>query len=149
MSDQYKKTWQGSRVVKFQNLKSFSWLRSIDKRNLKYSFFRFDKFKRIKIFEGGGWHFSYLMTEKEIQKKIKAWTHAELDTEENNSLEVIKDRVKSNKDLFGRDITLSKIEFTRIFTTTSIRFTFTTFTFTLFCAIRTLMCSISFFHSVT
>ena len=53
------------------------------------------------------------MTEKEIQKKIKAWTHAELDTEENNSLEVIKDRVKSNKDLFGRDITLSKIEFTR------------------------------------
>ena len=113
LSDRYKKTWQGSRVVKFQNLKSFSWLRSIDKKNLKYSFFRFDKFKKIKICEDGGWHFSYLMTEKEIQKKIKAWTHAELDTEENNSLEVIKERVKSNKDLFGRDIMLSKIEFTR------------------------------------
>ena len=83
------------------------------KRNLKYSFLRFDKFKRIKIFEEGGWHFSYLMTEKEIQKKIKAWTHAELDTAENNSLETIKNRVRSNKDLFGRDITFSKIEFTR------------------------------------
>jgi len=114
LSDQYKKTWQGSRIVKFEFLKSFSWLRSIDKRNLKYSFLRFDKFKRIKLFEEGGWHFSYLMTEKEIQKKIKAWTHAELDTPENNSLETIKNRVRSNKDLFGRDITLSKIEFTKI-----------------------------------
>ena len=53
------------------------------------------------------------MSEKEIQKKIKAWTHSELDTAENSSLETIKNRVKSNKDLFGRNITLSKIEFTR------------------------------------
>ncbi len=113
LSDHYKKTWQGSRIVKFEFLKSFSWLRSIEKRNLKYSFLRFDKFKRIKLFEEGGWHFSYLMTEKEIQKKIKAWTHVELDTAENNSLEIIKNRVRSNKDLFGRDITFSKIEFTK------------------------------------
>jgi beta-1,4-mannosyl-glycoprotein beta-1,4-N-acetylglucosaminyltransferase len=113
LSDLYKNTWQGSRIVKFEFLKSFSWLRSIDKKNLKYSFFRFDKFKRIQIFEDGGWHFSYLMSEKEIQKKIKAWTHSELDTAENNNLETIKDRVRSNKDLFGRNITLTKIEFTK------------------------------------
>ena len=30
-----------------------------------------------------------------------------------NSLETIKNRVRSNKDLFGRDITFSKIEFTK------------------------------------
>ena len=113
LSDLYKNTWQGSRIVKFEFLKSFSWLRSIDKKNLKYSFFRLDKFKRIQIFEDGGWHFSYLMSEKEIQKKIKAWTHSELDTAENNNLETIKDRVRSNKDLFGRNITLTKIEFTK------------------------------------
>lgn len=113
LSDQYKNTWQGSRVVKFEFLKSFSWLRSIDKKNLKYNFFRFDKFRRIQVFEDGGWHFSYLMSEKEIQKKIKAWTHSELDTVENNNLETIKDRVRSNKDLFGRDITFTKIEFTK------------------------------------
>jgi beta-1,4-mannosyl-glycoprotein beta-1,4-N-acetylglucosaminyltransferase len=53
------------------------------------------------------------MSEKEIQKKIKAWTHSELDTAENNNLETIKDRVRSNKDLFGRNITLTKIEFTK------------------------------------
>ena len=113
LSDQYKNTWQGSRVVKFEFLKSFSWLRSIDKKNLKYNFFRFDKFRRIQVFEDGGWHFSYLMSEKEIQKKIKAWTHSELDTVEHNNLEIIKDRVRSNKDLFGRDITFTKIEFTK------------------------------------
>lgn len=113
LSDQYKKNWQGSRIVKFKFLKSFSWLRSIDRKNLKYSFFRFDKFKRIQVYEDGGWHFSYLMSEKEIQKKIKAWTHSELDTAENNNLETIKDRVRSNKDLFGRDITFTKIEFTK------------------------------------
>ena len=113
LSDLYKNTWQGSRIVKFEFLKSFSWLRSIDKKNLKYSFFRLDKFKRIQIFEDGGWHFSYLMSEKEIQKKIKAWTHSELDTAENNNLETIKDRVRSNKDLVGRNITLTKIEFTK------------------------------------
>tara|TARA_Y100001970_G_scaffold159597_1_gene195262 strand:+ start:465 stop:1271 length:807 start_codon:yes stop_codon:yes gene_type:complete len=111
LSDQYKKNWQGSRIVKYKNLKSFSWLRSIDKKNLKYSFFRIDKFKNIKIIEEGGWHFSYLMTEVEIQKKIKAWTHSEFDIKENNKLETIKKRVREKKDLFGRDITFSQVDF--------------------------------------
>jgi beta-1,4-mannosyl-glycoprotein beta-1,4-N-acetylglucosaminyltransferase len=111
LSDQYGGDWEGSRVIKYKNLKSFSWLRSIAKKNLKYSFFRFDKFKKIKIIKSGGWHFSYLMSEKDIQKKIKAWTHSELDTNENNNLDVIKKRVKENKDLFGREIKYSKLEF--------------------------------------
>ena len=115
LSEQYKDTWEGSRIIKYKNLKSFSWLRLIVKKNLKYSFFRFDKFKRIKILEKGGWHFSYLMSEEDIQKKIKAWTHSELDTKENNSLEVIKKRVRENKDLFGRDMKFSKLEFSEKF----------------------------------
>jgi len=55
------------------------------------------------------------MSEEDIQKKIKAWTHSELDTNENNSLEIIKKRVKENKDLFGRDIKFSKLEFSEQF----------------------------------
>ena len=88
LSEQYKDVWEGSRVSKFKNLKSFSWLRLIAKKNLKYSFFRFDKFKKIKVLNKAGWHFSYLMTEEDIQKKIKAWTHSELDTVENSDLEL-------------------------------------------------------------
>ena len=30
-----------------------------------------NKFKKIKVIEKGGWHFSYLMSEEDIQKKIK------------------------------------------------------------------------------
>jgi beta-1,4-mannosyl-glycoprotein beta-1,4-N-acetylglucosaminyltransferase len=115
LSDQYSDVWEGSRVSKYKNLKSFSWLRLITKKNLKYSFLRFDKFKKIKVIEKGGWHFSYLMSEEDIQKKIKAWTHAELDTNENNNIEIIKKRVKENKDLFGRDIKFSKLEFSEQF----------------------------------
>jgi len=111
LSDQYKNDWEGSRVTKYKNLRSFSWLRSIAKKNLKYSFFRFDKFKKIKIVKEGGWHFSYLMSEKDIQKKMKSWTHSELDTIENNDLDIIKKRVKENQDLFGREIKYSKLEF--------------------------------------
>ena len=115
LSDQYSDVWEGSRVSKYKNLKSFSWLRLITKKNLKYSFLRFDKFKKIKVIEKGGWHFSYLMSEEDIQKKIKAWKHAELDTNENNNIEIIKKRVKENKDLFGRDIKFSKLKFSKQF----------------------------------
>ena len=82
---------------------------------MKYSFFRFDKFKKIKVLNKAGWHFSYLMSEEDIQKKIKAWTHSELDTIENSNLETIKKRVKENKDLFGRNIKFSKLEFSEQF----------------------------------
>ena len=111
LSDQYKDDWEGSRITKYKNLRSFSWLRSIAKKNLKYGILRFDKFKKIKIIKQGGWHFSYLMSEEDIQKKIKAWTHSELDINENNDLDTIKKRVKENKDLFGREIRYSKLEF--------------------------------------
>jgi beta-1,4-mannosyl-glycoprotein beta-1,4-N-acetylglucosaminyltransferase len=111
LSDQYSNNWEGSRAIKYKNLRSFSWLRSIAKKNLKYSFFRFDRFKKIKVIKQGGWHFSYLMSEKDIQKKIKSWTHSELDTVENSDLDVIRKRVKENKDLFGREIKYSKLEF--------------------------------------
>ena len=111
LSDQYSNNWEGSRAIKYKNLRSFSWLRSIAKKNLKYSFFRFDRFKKIKVIKQGGWHFSYLMSEKDIQKKIKSWTHSELDTVENSNLDVIRKRVKENKDLFGREIKYSKLEF--------------------------------------
>ena len=42
---------------------------------------------------------------------MTSWTHSELDTIENNNLDTIKKRVKENKDLFGREIKYSKLEF--------------------------------------
>ena len=60
-----------------------------------------------------GLAFSYLMSEIEMQKKIKAWTHSELDTEENSNLDIIKKRVKQKR-FIGRDITFSKVDFNEI-----------------------------------
>ena len=46
-----------------------------------------------------------------MQKKIKAWTHSELDTQENNQIQTIQKRVKKNLDLFGRKIEYTKLNF--------------------------------------
>lgn len=111
LSRDYKNSWQGSRIVYFKNLRSISWLRSITKKNLKYSFFRIDKFKKIKIFKESGWHFSYLMNEYEIQKKIKSWTHSEYDKDEITNLTNIRKRISRNEDLFGRKVFYDKVSF--------------------------------------
>lgn len=111
LSKEYYNLWEGSRMVFFKNLKSFSWLRGITKKNLKYKFYRFDKFKKIKILKNSGWHFSYLMNEIEIQKKIKSWTHAEFDKKNFTSLENIRKKIENNQDLFDRGISFSKVSF--------------------------------------
>lgn len=111
LSNQYRNNWEGSRFVKFRYLKNFSWLRSVSKKNLRYRFYRIDKFKKIIVYKNGGWHFSYLMSEVDMQKKIKAWTHSELDTQENNQIQTIQKRVKKNLDLFGRKIEYTKLNF--------------------------------------
>jgi len=111
ISDEYKNYWQGSRFALYRQLKSFSWLRNITTKNLKYSFFRIDKFKKIKIYENSGWHFSYLMDAKQIQQKISSWTHSEFDKDEFKSLDKINQNLKNQKDLYGRDINFTKVDF--------------------------------------
>lgn len=42
------KTWEGTKILLKKNLQSFSWLRSnVKLKNLKYNFWRIDKFKKI------------------------------------------------------------------------------------------------------
>ena len=66
--------WYGSRACKIKNLKSISWLRNLKPK--KYSWYRIDTFfknnkeRNIKIIKNGGWHFSQLMKQKEIQFKF-------------------------------------------------------------------------------
>ena len=43
------------------------------KKNLKYGFWRIDKEKNFQIIKNGGWHFSYLLTPIEIQRKINIY----------------------------------------------------------------------------
>ena len=71
--------WIGSKACKKKNLKSPQWLRNIKDRI--YSWWRFDtffsntKYMNIKIIDKGGWHFSYLKSPKDIEKKLQSYLH--------------------------------------------------------------------------
>ena len=71
--------WIGSKACKKKNLKSPQWLRNIKDR--PYSWWRLDtffsetKYIKIKIIENGGWHFSYLKSPEDIEKKLKSYLH--------------------------------------------------------------------------
>ena len=51
----------------------------------------------------GGWHFSYLMSKERIRYKIKSFSHTEYAKEEFMSLKKIEDKIRNDKDLFGRE----------------------------------------------
>ena len=72
-------TWIGSKACKKKNLKSPQWLRNIKDR--AYSWWRLDtlfsetKYIKVKIINNGGWHFSYLKSPEDIEKKLKSYLH--------------------------------------------------------------------------
>ena len=71
--------WIGSKACKKRELESPQWLRNIKDRN--YPWWRFDiffsktKYSNINIFENGGWHFSYIKSPENIEKKLKSYLH--------------------------------------------------------------------------
>ena len=71
--------WIGSKACKKKNLKSPQWLRNIKDRS--YPWWRLDvyfsenKYAKVKIIENGGWHFSYIKSPEDIEKKLKSYLH--------------------------------------------------------------------------
>tara|TARA_B100000700_G_scaffold34192_1_gene33020 strand:- start:59 stop:865 length:807 start_codon:yes stop_codon:yes gene_type:complete len=95
--------WEGTRICNKRFLKSFSWLRDkVRLKNLKYSFWRFDKFKKIYKIENGGWHFSFLGNAEFISSKIKSYVHSEYDQEKYTKIEEINNRIKNALDPYDR-----------------------------------------------
>ena len=102
--------WHGSKICLKKNLKSFSWLRDKTKiKNLKYQFWRFDKYKNISKIDNGGWHFSFLGNADFIASKIKSYVHNEYDKDEYTNLEKINLRIQNMIDPFDRKKTLIKV----------------------------------------
>ena len=72
-------SWVGTKACQMKNLESPQWLRNIKDRS--YSWWRLDtlfsknKYRNIKFIDDGGWHFSYLKTPEEIEKKLKSYLH--------------------------------------------------------------------------
>ena len=72
-------SWVGTKACQMKNLESPQWLRNIKDRS--YPWWRLDtlfsknKYRSIKFIDNGGWHFSYLKTPEEIEKKLKSYLH--------------------------------------------------------------------------
>ncbi len=99
----YESPWEGTRVCKKKFLKSIDYMRQkVKKKNLKYSFFRFDKEKNIQIFENSGWHFNNILDPKNISIKLKTFAHNEFAADSYSSPSIIEDKITKKIDLFGR-----------------------------------------------
>ena len=115
--------WEGTRVAKKKNLKSIDFLRQkIKSKNLKYSFFRFDKEKNIKIFDKGGWHFNNILSPKEISIKLKTFAHSEFSSEKFASEETINAKILDHTDLFERGHKYKKVEINKSYPDYIIRY---------------------------
>ena len=97
--------WIGSRMTKKKNISTMQNLRNLKFK--KYPFWRFDK-KNLQTI-CGGWHFSFLQTPEQILKKIKSFSHGEFNIDNINEKN-IEEKILKNQDIFGRGITLKKIE---------------------------------------
>ena len=70
---------------------------------MKYPFWRIDKERNIQIIENGGWHFSYLLTPQEIEKKFKSLAETSWDNEKFSNLDIIKQKNIENIKNLGVD----------------------------------------------
>ena len=72
-------SWVGTKACQMKNLESPQWLRNIKDRSYSWwrldTFFSKNKYRNIKFIDDGGWHFSYLKTPEEIEKKLKSYLH--------------------------------------------------------------------------
>ena len=104
--------WIGSKMCKKKHLKTPQWLRNQKVKN--YPFWKFYKLK-WNLIKDGGWHFSFLMTPEEAQKKIKSFAHSEFNISKFNNLDKITYSINQREDIFDRDIFYQKIEFDNSF----------------------------------
>ena len=103
--------WQGTRVCKMKNLKSFDYMRQkIVQKNLSKPFWKFYINKSIQLIENGGWHFNSLLTAEEISIKLKTFAHSEFALEEYSDINIIKKNILAMKDLFNRNKFYHKVE---------------------------------------
>ncbi|MDA8822680.1 hypothetical protein N9N34_03005, partial [Candidatus Pelagibacter bacterium] len=103
--------WIGSKICLKKNFPKPQTLRDLKFKD--YPFWRIDK-SNLQIIKGG-WHFSFLQTPQDIIKKIKSYSHGEFNTDENTDEKKINEKIKSNKDIFGRGYELKEISIDKSF----------------------------------
>ena len=102
--------WLGTRACKKKDLKSPQWIRN--QKIKQYPIWRIKKYiqkLRWNIIEEGGWHFSFVMNNADIKRKIESFAHSEFNKPEFVNIFNIERNINLRKDLFGRSFTFVKI----------------------------------------
>ena len=114
--NKYETPWEGTRVCKKKDLKSFTYLRKkILKKNISKPFWKINHEKNIELFENGGWHFNNLYSLELIKKKIETFPHTEFKNKKFTEIKNIQKRVKNLEDLFDRGHKYKKVDFDNSF----------------------------------
>ena len=103
--------WMGTRVCKKKYLKSPQWIRN--QKIKKYPVWRIKRYIQKfqwNIIEDGGWHFSFVMSNMDIKKKIESFAHSEFNKSEFIDILNIEKNINLRKDLFGRPFKFIKIK---------------------------------------
>ena len=109
--NQYETPWEGSRICKKKDLKSFTHLRkNILKKNLNKPFWKFNYEKKIEIINNGGWHFNNLYSVETISKKLKTFPHNEYSSDKFSNIEIVRKKILNLEDLFERGHKYKKVE---------------------------------------
>ena len=110
--NEYETPWQGTRICKKKNLKSFTHLRKkIRLENLQKPFWKIQYEKNIDILENGGWHFNNLYSPEIISMKLKNIQNVDKRLiKAHTSIEIIKQKILKLEDLFERDHKYKKID---------------------------------------
>ena len=109
--NKHESPWEGTRICKKKDLKSFTHLRKkIIAKNLDKSFLKFFIEKDVQLIQNGGWHFNNLYSPEIISKKLKTFQHTEFNKEKYSNTEVIKKKILNLQDLFGRNHKYIKIK---------------------------------------
>ena len=108
-------SWIGSKACKKKHFKSPQWLRNIKDRN--YPLWRIDvffsnhKYSKIKIIENGGWHFSYIKSPEDIEKKLKSYLHHREYELNPLGIKEIQKRINEKKTVYNLKVDTKKNKF--------------------------------------
>ena len=119
--------WFGTKGCQKESLLSPQWLRNV--KDKKYPVWRLDRFfsrnkyRNISFIENGGWHFSYMKSAKNIEKKLTSYLHhREYDLEPIGETQIqkmiinkkpvynLRTDMKKSKFSGGEELTVTKID---------------------------------------
>ncbi len=107
--------WYGTKVSKMKTLESPQWLRNV--KSKIYPFWRIDtllskqKYMNIHFLEDGGWHFSYIKTPVDIEKKLKSYLHHREYDVDPVGVKKIEELVKDKKTIYDLKVDMRVSKF--------------------------------------